>query len=62
MWEFQTLKLLVLSGEPLIKRAGKKIWYGLNNPAECKIAKEISAFYHVDKIKSLCLWFKVCRK
>ncbi|TWI02246.1 dipeptidyl aminopeptidase/acylaminoacyl peptidase [Flavobacterium tiangeerense] len=33
------------------KEAGKKIWYDLDNPAEAKIAKEVSPFYHVDKIK-----------
>ncbi|WP_136667510.1 S9 family peptidase [Flavobacterium sp. H122] len=33
------------------KEAAKKIWYDLDNPAEAKIAKEVSPFYQVDKIK-----------
>lgn len=33
------------------KEAAKKIWYDLDNPAEGKIAKEVSPFYQVDKIK-----------
>ncbi|MCF6140203.1 S9 family peptidase [Flavobacterium sp. K77] len=31
--------------------ATKKIWYDLDNPAQAKIAKEVSPFYQVDKIK-----------
>lgn len=33
------------------KESAKKIWYDLDNPAEAKIAKEVSPFYQVDKIK-----------
>jgi dipeptidyl aminopeptidase/acylaminoacyl peptidase len=33
------------------KEMVKQIWYDLDNPEEAKIAKEVSPFYQVDKIK-----------
>jgi dipeptidyl aminopeptidase/acylaminoacyl peptidase len=33
------------------KDSAKKIWYDLDNPVEAKIAKEVSPYYQVDKIK-----------
>lgn len=33
------------------KEMMKQIWYDLDNPEEAKIAKEVSPFYQVDKIK-----------
>lgn len=33
------------------KEMVKEIWYNLDNPEEAKIAKEVSPFYQIDKIK-----------
>lgn len=40
------------------KEMVKQIWYDLDNPEEAKIAKEVSRFFRLIKLKNHYLWFR----